>query len=108
MGRRSLDRYIAVASPSVSGFVAMMTSCTLPSWSLAKSSRIRISSGPTWLRGEMTPCSTWYTPVYSRERSIAMTSRGSATTQMVEWSRVSSAQIGHISSSVRFWHTGHV
>ena len=40
---------------------------------------------------------TWYTPVYSRERSIAITSRGSATTQMVEWSRVSSAQMGHLS-----------
>ena len=35
-----------------------------------------------------------------------MTSRESATTQMVEPSRRGEAQMGHRPPSVRFWHTG--
>ena len=57
--------------------------------------------------GEMTPWRTWYTPVYSLERSMATTSLGSATTHTTLWSRLDEAQMGHSPSpSVRFWHTG--
>ena len=54
----SRDRYMAVASPSVSGLVAMMTSSTSSSATRVKSSLMRISSGPTWLMGLSTPCRT--------------------------------------------------
>ena len=100
--------YMAVASPSVSGLVAMMTSRTPPALTRSSSSRIRMSSGPMWLRGEMTPCSTWYTPAYSRARSMATTSLASATTQITPWSRSSSSQMAHLSRSVRFWQMGQV
>ena len=57
--------------------------------------------------GEITPWSTWYRPWYSRERSMAATSLGSATTQMVDWSRLGLAQMEQgPSPSVRFWQTG--
>ncbi len=50
---------MAVASPSVSGLVAIMTSST-PPWA-TRSSRglIERSSGPTWFMGERTPWRTW-------------------------------------------------
>ena len=100
--------YMAVASPSVSGLVAIMTSFTSP-WPMRSiSSRILMSSWVTRFRGEITPWSTWYTPRYSRERSRAITSLGSATTQMVLLSRLSSAQMGHRGRSVRFWQQGQV
>ncbi len=68
---------------------------------------MRSSSGPTWFMGEMTPWSTWYTPWYSRERSMATTSLGSATTHTTLWSRLDEAQMAHRPSpSVRFWQTG--
>ena len=57
--------------------------------------------------GDSTPWSTWYRPLYSRLRSMATTSRGSATTQMVLSSRLGEAQMGHRPPLVRFWHTGH-
>ena len=58
-GFKSRERYMAVASPSVSGLVAMMTSSTSP-WA-TRSSRglIERSSGPTWFMGERTPWRTW-------------------------------------------------
>lgn len=62
-GLSSLEIYMAVVSPSVSGFMAMMTSSTSPFATRDTSSDIFRSSGPTWLIGESTPCSTWYTPV---------------------------------------------
>ena len=37
---------------------------------------------------------------------MAATSRGSATTQMVEPSRLGEAQMGHSPPAVKFWHTG--
>ena len=37
---------------------------------------------------------------------MAATSRGSATTQMVEPSRLGEAQMGHKPPAVKFWHTG--
>jgi len=46
-GLRSLDMYMAVASPSVSGLVAIITSSISLSAALTSSSFIRISSGPT-------------------------------------------------------------
>ena len=49
--------------------------------------------GTHMAHGEITPWSTWYSPWYSRERSIAATSLGSATTQMVDWSRLGLAQM---------------
>ena len=64
------------------------------------------SSGPTWFMGEITPWSTWYWPLYSRLRSMAATSRGSATTQMVDGSRLGEAQMGHRPPAVKFWQTG--
>ena len=86
---------MAVASPSVSGLVAMMTSRTPPAETRTTSSFTRSSSGPTWFMGEITPWSTWYTPAYSRERSMAITSLGSATTQITDSSRLGSWQMGH-------------
>ena len=50
--------YMAVASPSVSGLVAMMTSLTSPEDTRSTSWRMDRSSGPTWFMGEMTPWST--------------------------------------------------
>ena len=59
--------------------------------------------GTTMAAWEITPWSTWYSPWYSRERSIAATSLGSATTQMVDWSRLGLAQMEQgPSPSVRF------
>ena len=58
--------------------------------------------------GERAPWSTWYTPWYSRLRSMLSTSRGSDTTQIVVLSRLSDAHTGQSSPSVRFWHTGQV
>ena len=52
---RSREIYIAVASPSVSGFVAMMISRTSSCATRCSSSRILISSWVTWFSGEMTP-----------------------------------------------------
>src|SRR5262245_29179723 len=57
-------RYIAVASPSSVGLVAMITSTRgLPSRAAesarSSSSRIRRRSGPMPSIGEMAPCSTW-------------------------------------------------
>ena len=46
---------MAVASPSVSGLVAMMTSRTPPEATRSVSSLMWRSSGPTWFMGEMTP-----------------------------------------------------
>ena len=46
LGFSSLEIYMAVASPSTSGSVAMMTSRILPSHILCRSSFILISSGP--------------------------------------------------------------
>ena len=52
-------RYAAVASPSMLGSVAMMTSATAPSLSREMSSRMRRSSGPTPWIGLIDPPSTW-------------------------------------------------
>ena len=50
---------MAVASPSVSGFVAMMTSRTSP-WATRSSRDLMCrSSGPTPFMGERTPWRTW-------------------------------------------------
>ena len=94
---------MAVASPSVSGSVAMMTSFTPPAATRSTRDLMCRSSGPTWLMGEMTPWSTWYSPPYSRLRSMAITSLGSATTQIRERSRRGLAQMAQgPSPSVRF------
>ena len=50
---------MAVASHSVSGLVAMITSATPPLATRSTSSFTRMSSGPTWFMGEITPWSTW-------------------------------------------------
>jgi hypothetical protein len=89
---------MAVASPSMFGFVARMISSTRTSsgepvplirW---RSSATRRSSGPIPSIGEIDPWSTWYSPRNSRVLSSAMTSGGSCTTQMMEPSRRESAQ----------------
>ena len=98
--------YMAVASPSVSGLVAMMTSWTPPLATRSTRDLMARSSGPTWFMGEITPWSTWYWPLYSRLRSMAATSLGSATTQMVDGSRLGDAQMGHRPPAVKFWQTG--
>ena len=89
------------------GLVAMMTSSTPPAATRSTRDLMCRSSGPTWFMGEMTPWSTWYNPRYSRERSMATTSLGSATTQITELSRRGLEQMEQgPSPSVRFWHTG--
>src|SRR5688572_1444762 len=52
-------RYVAVASPSRFGSVAMMTSVTVPSASRCMSWRMRSSSGPMPSMGLIAPPSTW-------------------------------------------------
>ena len=99
---------MAVASPSASGLVAMMTSRISPPATRVSSSLIRRSSGPTRFMGEMAPWSTWYSPLNSRERSMESTSRGSETTQTTLRSRLGEEQMGQSSSSVKFWQTGQV
>ena len=54
--------YIAVASPSRLGLVAMMISSTFPFCNLEISSRNFKSFGPMPLTGEIIQCSTWYWP----------------------------------------------
>ena len=49
------DRYMAVASPSVSGLVAIITSSILPFATRSTSWLMCRSSGPTWFMGEITP-----------------------------------------------------
>ena len=99
---------MAVASPSVSGLVAMMISRISPWATRSRRDLMYRSSGPTPFMGDRTPWRTWYFPRYSRARSRAMTSLGSATTQTTPPSRFSLAQMAQgPSPSVRFWHTGH-
>src|SRR6478752_3308340 len=57
--RSRRERYVAVASPSRFGSVAMMTSCTSPDASRGMSSRTRRSSGPMPSIGLIAPPSTW-------------------------------------------------
>src|SRR5690606_32285860 len=59
---------------------------------------MRRSSGPTPAIGLMAPPSTWYLPRNSRVRSIATTSLGSSTTQMVASERRGSRHTRHSSS----------
>ena len=59
---------------------------------------MRRSSGPTPAIGLMAPPSTWYLPRNSRVRSIATTSLGSSTTQMVTGERRGSRQMRHCGS----------
>ena len=58
-GFKSRERYMAVASPSVSGLVAIMTSDTPPAATRSTRDLMCRSSGPTWFMGEITPWSTW-------------------------------------------------
>lgn len=102
-------RKAAVASPSVFGSVAMMTSPTsTPSTevpSRTSSSRMRSLSGPIDLIGFSAPPSTWYSPRYSRVRSTAWTSLASSTTQILEASRRGSEQIRQRCSAETLPHT---
>ena len=90
-------RYVAVVSPSTSGFVARMTSSTVPSARRPSSSRTCSCSGPTLSMGDITPPSTWYSPWNEPVRSMACTSRGSETTQMRLRSRVGSSHTSQCS-----------
>ena len=58
MGLMSLARYMAVASPSTVGFMAMMTSFTVPSPRRASSSLTLSCSTPMPSIGLMRPCRT--------------------------------------------------
>ena len=73
--------------------------------SRAISSRMCNCSGPIPLIGLMAPPSTWYLPVKARERSMAMTSLDSSTTQMMSSPRRSSRQIEQVSDSETLKHT---
>ena len=70
-----------------------MTSCTSPSARRCTSSLMRRSSGPMPSMGLSAPPSTWYSPRYSRVRSIAATSFGSSTTQIAARLRRASRQM---------------
>ena len=93
-----------VASPSTLGFVARMISFTFPSISLASSSLILMSSGPTPFIGEIEPCRTWYKPLNSWVLSIAITSFTSSTTQMIVSSLFGLEQMLHGSVSEMLKH----
>src|SRR6478609_6725963 len=109
MSRSIRTRYVAVASPSVFGSVAMMISVmSTPSTRspiLVSSSRIRSCSGPTPDSGSSAPPNTWYRPRNSRVRSTACTSFGSSTTHTTDPSRRASEQIRQRSSSETLPHT---
>ena len=57
-------------SPSISGFVAKMTSVMFPVSAFSFSPAIVNSSGPMPSKGEMTPINTWYTPLNSPMASM--------------------------------------
>ena len=83
-----------MASPSIFGSSAIITSLTSsPSKRLSRPG-IRRSAGPTLAIGLIAPPSTWYRPWYSRVRSMLITSLGSSTTQITERSRLGSAHTG--------------
>ena len=94
-------------SPSTVGFVAMMTSFTVPSFSRSIKDAIRSLSGPIPSSGAITPPSTWKSPLYSPKSLIVETSFGCSTTQIVLLSRIASEQIGHGSFSVHEPQTEH-
>ena len=98
-GLMSLAKYMAVASPSTVGLVAIMTSWTV-SFRRASSSLMHSCSAPTPSMGEIRPCSTWYRPLYSWVRSMDWMSRGLSTTQMTDLSRLGDAQMPHTSPAV--------
>jgi hypothetical protein len=52
--------------------------------------------------GEITPCNTWYLPLYSCARSIASTPFGSGTTHTILESRLTSRHTIQSSPSVKF------
>ncbi len=83
---------MAVASPSMLGLVARITSVTPSASTRASSSFTRSCSGPMPSMGEIAPWSTWYRPANSWVRSTATMSRGSSTTQSTVASRRSSRQ----------------
>lgn len=100
IGFTSFEMYIAVASPSTLGFVARINSFTVLSPSLDSSSFSFMSSGPIPFIGDIEPCSTWYTPLYSCVLSIAIMSFTSSTTHIWLASLFGFAHIGHGSVSV--------
>ena len=58
--------YMAVASPSRVGLVAIINSLT-SSWVNRLNNSFSLSwSGPTPFKGDITPCSTWYRPRKAR------------------------------------------
>ena len=78
--------------------MARITSFTPPRAMRSVSRSIFRSEGEIPCMGEMTPPSTWYNPLYCRVFSTDSTSATCSTTQIVVWSRSSSAQIGQTSS----------
>ena len=90
---------MAVASPSILGLVARMTSTTPSGSKRAINSRTRSWSGPIPSMGLIAPPSTWYRPRKPPVRSTATMSRGSSTTHSNVASRRSSAHIVHNSDS---------
>ena len=57
--------------------------------------------------GESTPPNTWYLPLYSLVFSRAITSRASATTQIVLRSRLELRQISQVGWADKLKHTEH-
>ena len=87
------------------GEMARMTSRSSESSAEARATSESMckSDGPTPSMGEITPPSTWYTPLYWPVFSMAMTSRTSDTTHTRLWSRSLLAQMPHSSASEMLW-----
>ena len=86
--------YVVVASPSMFGSSARITSCTSLVFRRSSSAGMFRSAGPTLAIGLIAPPSTWYRPRYSRVRSMLITSLGSSTTQIMLRSRRGSTHTG--------------
>jgi len=94
-GASARCKYTAVASPSMSASVAMITSATPSSRTRSRSCGTWIWSGPIPSIGEITPCSTKYSPLNSEVRSTASTSSADSTTRRRVASRRVDEQIQH-------------
>ena len=87
---------------------AKITSCTEPLF--MRSIRLSMFSwaAPTPSMGTISPPSTWYTPLNCPVFSSAITSRISATTHSVFWSRAWLLHIPQIGVSLRLWQVLHL
>ena len=94
-----------VVSPSIVELSANITSLTSPVATRSMRLLICRSPGDTPSIGDITPPSTWYTPLNCIVFSTAMTSWMFSTTQIMLWSRRGLAHIGQMSVSDILWHS---